>query len=99
VLLVLVRRGAEVSYVRSTAGTEVDFLARFWDGEERLIQVCADVAAGPTRDRELRGLANAAGAYPRASRHLITLTPETAHPWPANVTVHAAEQWLLDEES
>lgn len=98
VLLVLVRRGAEVSYVRSASGTEVDFLARFPDGEERLLQVCADLSTGQTRDRELQGLADAATDHPRASHHLITLTPEAAYEWPASVTVHAAELWLLEEE-
>jgi predicted AAA+ superfamily ATPase len=98
VLLVLQRRGADVSYVRTSAGHEVDFLAQYPDGTQQLIQVCADLSAGPTRERELRALVEAADEYPRATRHILTLTPEAATPWPAGVTVHGAEQWLLAED-
>jgi hypothetical protein len=63
-----------------------------------LIQVCADLGDDTTRDREVRALAEAAREHPRASRHVLTLTPETAQGWPPEVTVHAAEQWLLDED-
>jgi uncharacterized protein len=41
VLLELERRCAEVAYVRTKGGFEVDFLARYSDGQEDLIQVCA----------------------------------------------------------
>jgi predicted AAA+ superfamily ATPase len=98
VLLVLQRRGADVSYVRTGAGHEVDFLAQYPGGAQQLIQVCADLSAGPTRERDVRALAEAADEYPRATRHILTLTPEAASPWPAGVTVHGAEQWLLAED-
>lgn len=98
ILLALLRRGAEVSYVRTGSGFEVDFLARFLGGDERLIQVCADMSAGPTLEREVRGLTDAAREFPSASRHIITLTPEAATTWPEGVIVHAAERWFLAED-
>ena len=64
VALELERRGAEAAYVRTREGFEVDFLARFPDGGEQLIQVCADLDAAGTRDREIRGLLAAAGEHP-----------------------------------
>ncbi len=97
VLLVLLRRGAKVSYVKTAGGFEVDFLAQFPDRTEHLIQVCA-MGASETLEREGRALAEAAGEHPRAAQHLITLTPETALHWPPRVTVHAAEVWLLAED-
>jgi len=95
VLLELERRGAEVAYVRTTDGVEVDFLARYFDRREELIQVCADTDAPETRDREVRALRSAAAEHPRASLHLITLTPESAHAVPDQVTVHPGATWLL----
>ena len=44
--------GAEVAYVRTKGGFEVDFLARYPDGQEDLIQVCADLDTAATRVRE-----------------------------------------------
>ena len=38
----LERRGAEVGYVKTRRGLEVDFLARHAAGGEELVQVCAD---------------------------------------------------------
>jgi serine/threonine protein kinase len=38
---------------------------------------------------------NAAVEHPYASLHLITLTPETAHGTPGQVSVHPAAQWFL----
>ncbi len=63
----LERRGAELAYVRTSGGLEVDFLARFRDGREELVQVCADASAEETLARELRALAAASDAYQRAT--------------------------------
>jgi predicted AAA+ superfamily ATPase len=60
VVLELLRRGAEISYVRTARGTEVDLLARYGDGRGELIQVCTSLADEVTRGRELRALADAA---------------------------------------
>lgn len=95
VLLELERRGAEVAYVRTPSGFEVDFLARYPDGREALLQVCADLGDPATRDRETRALVEAAGEHRRATRHLISLEPEAPADLPAGVTAHAASTWLL----
>lgn len=91
----LERRGAEIAYVRTAAGREVDFLARFPDGRQELIQVSADMDSTDTLERELAGLASAAAEHPRATQHLVTLDPVAARP--ARVSVHAASLWLLGE--
>jgi len=98
VLLALLRRGAEVAYVKTAGGYEVDFLAHFLDGSEQLLQVCADVADDATVEREVRALREAAADHPRATRHLITLTPAALEQAVDDATVHAAELWLLTED-
>ena len=53
------RRGAEVGYLRTSGGFEVDFHAHFPDGQRTLIQVCADLSEPTTRQWELRALVEA----------------------------------------
>lgn len=98
VLLALLRRGAEVTYVKTAGGHEVDFLARFIDGSEELIQVCAEVSDDATALREIRALHEAAGEHSAASRHVITLTPAAFRGRTEDAAVHAAELWLLTED-
>jgi uncharacterized protein len=98
VLQALLRRGAEVTYVKTASGAEVDFLARFIDGSEQLIQVCADVSDDATVARELRALREAAGEHVAATRHVITLTPAALRGAADETAVHAAELWLLTED-
>lgn len=96
VLLELERRRAEVSYVKTQQGFEIDFLARYPSGEEELIQVCADVAAPDTANREVRALVEAGGQFPQARKRLLTLTrdglPREA---PADILAQPAYVWLL----
>lgn len=98
VLLVLLRRGADVGYVKTSDGFEVDFLARYHDGSQQLIQVCAEIESAGTLEREYRALASAAREHRRATRHLVTLTPEAVTRVPDAVTLHSAELWLLTED-
>jgi len=95
-LLELSRRGAEVSYVKTIEGFEVDFFVRYPGGDQALIQVSATVDSKETRDREVRALLAAAVEHRRASLHLITLTPETARDIPGKITVHSAAEWLVE---
>lgn len=97
VALELERRGAEAAYVRTREGFEVDFLARYPEGGEQLIQVCADFDAPGSRERELRALLAAAGQYPRATLHLVALAATGTPPLPKNVRLHRAADWLLEE--
>ena len=85
--LELERRG-RATYVRHREGFEVHFLARYPDNVEQLIQVCADLDAPGTCERELRGLRSAATEHPRATAHLIALTVEGLPPLPDQVRLH-----------
>ena len=71
VALELERRGAELAYVRTADDREVDFLARYPDVSQQLIQVCADLDAPATRERrEARDLAAHTPAHLHAPRRL-----------------------------
>jgi predicted AAA+ superfamily ATPase len=96
VLNELERRGAEIGYVKTDGGLEVDFLARYPAAGEELIQVCADVSVPETLAREVRALAEAAAAHPRAARRL--LVPDRDALSRVNVPgieVQPAYDWLL----
>ena len=98
VLNELERRKAEVAYVKTGEGFEVDFHVRRRAGGEELVQVCADASAADTMDRELRALASAAGEFPRASRRLLVLDRDQALRVTARgVQVQPAYEWLLAE--
>ena len=95
----LERRKAEVGYVKSTSGFEVDFHARFLDGKEELIQVCADLSSAQTRERELRALREASLEHPRALKRLLLLDHEqTLQMQLPEVSVQTVYEWLLRGE-
>jgi hypothetical protein len=94
------RRRAEVGYVKTAEGFEVDFLARFPDGKEELIQVCADPTQPETLNRELRALSEAQKEHPKAQQRLLVSTfavlPKDA---PAQTIAQTAWTWLLEEQT
>jgi predicted AAA+ superfamily ATPase len=90
----LQRRGAEVHYVRTASSYEVDFLARYWDGREEIIQVCTDLTDEQTAGREFRALVEASREHPSATPLLITLYPAPQSP-PEGITVQTALDWFL----
>lgn len=94
----LLRRGAEIGYIRTRKGFEVDFLARWPEGRQELIQVCAEVQDAATLEREIRALADAALEHPDATLTLVTLTPESFENVPATIQVRDAALWLLRQE-
>lgn len=96
VLHALDARKAEVGYVRTPGGFEVDFLARYREGGEELVQVCADPGDEQTLARELRALDDARAEHPRAKRRLLTLTVDGLPAGlPKGVVAQPAWQWLL----
>lgn len=98
VLIELERRRCEITYVRTEAGLEVDFLAREPGGDEHLIQVCAEARDPTTLSRELRALEDAGAVHRRAKRWLLTLTHEGARvDAPKGTTVIPAARWMLDD--
>lgn len=95
-LIELERRRCDVTYVRTPAGHEVDFLARHPDGSEELIQVCTDASEPATAERELRALAEAGELHPKARKKLLTLTKDGIPPTaPRDVVVQPAYEWML----
>lgn len=92
----LERRGAEIGYVKTERDFEVDFLARYGDGREELIQVCADASDAAVLERELRALEVARAEHPRAKCRLLVLDrdaiPRGRTP---GVDVLPASDWLL----
>ncbi|MBT9554545.1 MAG: ATP-binding protein [Myxococcales bacterium] len=95
VLIELERRHAEVGYVKTKDGFEVDFIARYPSGDVELVQVCADVTDAASRTREIRALVAAADRYPGAQRRLLTLYREVVPDVPAGIEVMPAYEWLL----
>ncbi|MBU0501499.1 MAG: ATP-binding protein [Gammaproteobacteria bacterium] len=96
VLHELHRRGAEVAYVKTPDGFEVDFHARTFVGDEMLIQVCATLDDPATLAREVRALEDASLAYPNATLHLIALDFPAHIQVPPAVQLYRASHWLLD---
>ena len=100
VMVELERRGCEVAYVRTKEGFEVDFLARFPEGDWLLLQVCADLTDSATREREVRALLSASAAYPEATPLLISLDAVPPQPdLPAPLRWQSAAAWLLGCDS
>lgn len=95
VLLELDRRGAEVSYVHTPEGHEVDFLARYPSGRGELIQVCTSLDDPATREREIRALIEAAPHHPGAVCSLIALDIPAALEMPPGIGLHRAADWML----
>lgn len=96
VLVELERRGAEVGYVKTEEGFEVDFLARHPAQPPELIQVCAEMRHPDTLARELRALAAAARVHPRATCRLLVLDRDAlSGPSAPGVEMQPAYEWLL----
>ncbi len=98
VLLELERRGWESSYVRTSEGFEVDFLAERPGEAPLLVQVCLETEGDETWDRELRALEGAARVHHHARSFLVTLDaipPRRA--LSRGITWASAARWLLEE--
>lgn len=95
VLHTLQRRGAQVNYVITEGGFEVDFLVRGVSGEQTLIQVCTELDNPATLAREVRALQDAAQTWPGAALQLVTLGAPAPQSVPPGIEVHVALDWLL----
>jgi len=93
------RRSGHLSYYRTSAGHEIDFVLGD-DGGRRvaaLIQVCADLSNADTRRRELRALDEAMHETGTSSAQVITLREFGTEETPTGkVTLVPAWQWFLD---
>ena len=93
----LERRGADVTYVKTAGGNEVDMLASHRDGSQELIQVCADLTDADTRTREHRALTAAANAYPHAKAKILTLERDTTSGSRSRrEVIQPVYEWLLE---
>ena len=91
------RQKAEISYVKTKRGFEVDFLARHIEGNQELIQVSYNIDDKSTREREIRALLDASVDSPQAS--LVLLTAHSSRQdldIPSNITVLSAWEWMGD---
>ena len=95
IALELERRGAEIFYVKTRSGYEVDFFARFPSGEEMLIQVCTDLYEPSVQEREIRALIEAQGEFPQATLKLLALEVPLRLEVPPGVEVETVSRWLL----
>ncbi len=97
----LQRRRAEIAYVKTVNGDfEVDFLARYPDDTEELIQVSTSIDDSNTRNREVRSLQAAGEEYPRARQIILTLESRLPFPSvPEPIHVSSAWQWMFQKES
>ncbi len=95
VLLELKRRGADISYVRTKDGHEVDFLARYPEGKRELLQVCADLEDPVTYEREMRALVEATAEHRKCALQVITLEKPRRTADHKNVRFVLASDWLL----
>jgi hypothetical protein len=91
----LERNGSEITYVRTKEGYEVDFMVRYHDTHEELIQVCTDPSDPATCQREIRALQEAAREHPKATLHLVSVEPGFPAIVPPGVNMHSASAWLL----
>lgn len=98
VLLELERRGYEVTYLRTSAGLAVDFLAHRAGQAPLLVQVCLESEGDETWDRELRALEAGSAAHPDAHSFLVTLDAHPPRrPLPKGLRWVPAARWLLEE--
>jgi predicted AAA+ superfamily ATPase len=96
VALELERRGADRAYVRTDSGGEVDFLARYSDGRQELIQACADLDSPATREREIHALLEARQEYPKVGLHIVAINTDAVRGLPKGITLHPASAWLSE---
>jgi predicted AAA+ superfamily ATPase len=97
VYLHLRKKKADIAYVKTKSGFEVDFLARHLEGNEALIQVCLSIDDRDTVEREIRSLLEASGEHPNASLLLLTgYSPLPNFEIPATIQVIPAWEWMLE---
>ena len=97
-MLELERRGWEASYVRTSEGFEVDFLAHRAGDSPLLVQACLESEGDETWARELRALQAAAAEHADARAWLVTM--DAAAPrrsMPDGIGWAPAARWLLEE--
>jgi uncharacterized protein len=94
----LQRHGAEVEYIKTKDGYEVDFYAHYPAGPPSMLQVCADPTSDQTRMREVRALSSALAENPKIPGALLVLTQEQAVALSGeSFRVVPAYEWILEQ--
>jgi predicted AAA+ superfamily ATPase len=92
----LQRRRAEIAYIKTAGGYEVDFLSRYPEGNEDNIQVCTSIDDPETRAREVRALKDAATEHLKARQMILTMESRLPFPEiPKPINVMPAWSWML----
>ena len=91
------RRKAEVGYVKTQKGFEIDFEVKYNGRHVELIQVCADIDNPETEEREFRALDTARLSSRRnENKLLLVLTREQADKYSgSDIEVKPVYEWLL----
>jgi len=95
----LLRRGAQLSYVRTANGYEVDVLAEHPNGRRELVQICTDLDSPATRTRELRALTESLAEPLGQGAEAVVISLDQRQPgsdWPQAVHWRSAVEWLLE---
>lgn len=97
------RRGAELSYLRSESGREVDALALLPDGQKLLVQVCASLHDADTREREVTSLLELADTPTGRSAEPVLISLDARPPdlgdAARRLRWRPAIDWLLDDQT
>lgn len=91
------RKTAEISYVKTKSGKEVDFIVRFPDRRRMLIQVCESTVDRQTRTREISALAEAMSELKLKEGTIVTRNEdEMVEVDAGRITIAPAWRFLLN---
>jgi len=97
IFMELCRRQARITYLITSSGHEVDFVAEHPDNRVEAIQVSSDISAPETRKRETRALLEAGREIPEADLLLITINEEEARDT-SPFRIIPAWKWLIKSD-
>ncbi len=97
ILMELHRQKAQMEYITTSAGYEIDFYARFPNGSRHLIQASADVSTPETLKRESRALLDADASINADKRLIINIGIEkTMEENGQTILLQPLWKWLLE---
>jgi uncharacterized protein len=96
VAIELLRRRAQLTYVRTKEHFEVDFLARHADGVTELVQACASLDSPEAQAREFRALQEAGKVHPKAAKTVVAIDIPPLLSVPKGIRVVQAAQWFME---
>ena len=98
VFMELQRRKADIEYLKTVSGYEIDFFVKQFNKTEQIIQVSADISNPDTLKREIRALKEAGKTHPDSELFLINISEEyTIDVKNQTINIIPAWKWLLDK--